>query len=183
MQSHKQEMRGMSNIDPIFFLSIRTRVVIVHDGKMLLLSPNEPGAGWRLPGGGLELDESLADCAEREILEETGLTVRVTNVAFLREWVVPRYCVLPGSDETGYGMEVYLYAHLISDPLPLITEAGRIETPLWIPLEEVPSYPLWPKELKTLAARMAAGESPRGVPSFVSQLEPPEAPAPDVSFA
>lgn len=173
----------MSNIDAIFFLSIRTRVIIVHDGKMLLLSPFEPSAGWRLPGGGLELDESLADCGEREILEETGLTIRVTNVAFLREWVVPRYCVLPGSNETGYGMEVYLYAELVGGPQPLLTEAGSTGVPHWIPLEEVPALPLWPKELKTLAARMAAGESPRGVPAFVSQLEPPEAPAPDVSFA
>lgn len=173
----------MSTIDPIYFLSIRTRVIVVHDGNMLLLSPFEPGAGWRLPGGGLELDESLAECGEREILEETGLTIRVTNVAFLREWVVPKYCVIPGSDEKGYGMEVYLYAELLSDPLPLRTEGDSTGVPHWMPLDQVPALPFWPKELKTLAARMAAGESPRGVPSFVSELEPPEAPAPDVSFA
>ena len=173
----------MSIFSENIFQSVRTRVIVVHEGRMLLLSPEEPDAGWRLPGGGLEVDESIADCGEREVLEETGLKVRVTNVAFLREWVVPKYCLMPDPDEYGYGMEVHLYATLIGDPLPVRTEAGRIEVPHWVPLHEIPSMPLWPKELKTLAAAMAAGHVPQGVPSFVAQLENPDAAAPEVEFA
>ncbi|KAF3342203.1 Nudix hydrolase 1 like protein [Verticillium longisporum] len=40
------------------------------------------GAGtWQLPGGHLEYGESFFACAEREVLEETGLRVRGVKVA------------------------------------------------------------------------------------------------------
>jgi phosphatase NudJ len=41
----------------------------------------------------------------------------------------------------------------------------------WIPLDDVPSLPLWPNELKSLAVAIAAEEGPDGVHSFVSVLE------------
>jgi len=78
------------------YRNIRTRVIIVRDGRMLLLSAVSDGTGREayrgLPGGGLHANESLYECGEREVLEETGLRVRVTSLAFLREWVVPK-CV------------------------------------------------------------------------------------------
>ncbi len=164
------------------FDNVRTRVIVIHQGCLLLLEPRKPGDGWRLPGGGMEPNESLADCAEREILEETGLHVRAARVAFLREWVVPRYCPT-GKDEMGFGMEVYLYAALESPQVELRVEFPGGQAPHWVPLERVPDLPLWPKELKTLARQIAAGEIPQGVPSFVSQLESPLAPGPeDIRF-
>jgi ADP-ribose pyrophosphatase YjhB (NUDIX family) len=39
-----------------------------------------PGT-WALPGGHLEFGETFENCAEREILEETGLAIR--NIQFL----------------------------------------------------------------------------------------------------
>jgi ADP-ribose pyrophosphatase YjhB (NUDIX family) len=53
---------------------------IVRDsaGRLLLvLRANEPGRGlWSLPGGRVEAGESDADAVTRELLEETGLSVR-----------------------------------------------------------------------------------------------------------
>ncbi len=74
--------------------NVRTRIIVIHMGKLLLLEPSEIGPGWRLPGGGLEPNESLAECGEREVMEETGIEVKVSSVAFLREFVVPKYCVI-----------------------------------------------------------------------------------------
>ena len=40
------------------------------------LRPNEPYKGcWALPGGFMEMDETIEHCAVRELQEETGLTV------------------------------------------------------------------------------------------------------------
>ena len=53
--------------------------VIVQDGKIVLVKRRfEPLAGsWTLPGGRLELGESLEAGVAREMLEETGLEVEV----------------------------------------------------------------------------------------------------------
>lgn len=56
--------------------------VIVHDGRVVLIQRRfEPLAGqWSLPGGTLELGETLESAVAREMLEETGLVVEVGSV-------------------------------------------------------------------------------------------------------
>jgi 8-oxo-dGTP diphosphatase len=56
--------------------------VIVHDGSVVLIKRKfEPLAGqWSLPGGTLELGESLEAGVAREMREETGLEVEVGPV-------------------------------------------------------------------------------------------------------
>jgi len=51
--------------------------VIVEDGRVLLVRRGtEPLLGkWTLPGGALEVGESLTEVVVREVREETGLTV------------------------------------------------------------------------------------------------------------
>ena len=51
--------------------------VIVEEGRVLLIRRGaEPLKGhWSLPGGLLELGESLTDGVQREVREETGLSV------------------------------------------------------------------------------------------------------------
>ena len=56
--------------------------VIVHDGKVVLIKRRyEPLAGeWSLPGGAVEVGETLEDCVLREMREETGLEIEVGPV-------------------------------------------------------------------------------------------------------
>lgn len=174
----------MSIFNHNIYDNIRTRVIVVHQECLLLLPPQDVSAGWQLPGGGLVPQESLAECAVREVLEETGLLVGISGVAFLREWVVPKYCAVPdGQDQIGYGLEVYLYAYPLSDPAALRAEHPTIPAPCWVGLDDVPHLPLWPKELKALATTLQSGAAMYAVPSFVARLEDPrELPSEPVVF-
>jgi 8-oxo-dGTP diphosphatase len=56
--------------------------VVVHEGKVVLIRRRfEPLQGeWSLPGGGVEVGETLETAVAREMLEETGLEVEVGPV-------------------------------------------------------------------------------------------------------
>lgn len=56
--------------------------VIVQDGRVLLVKrKHEPLKGrWSLPGGAVEIGETLERCLMRETVEETGLEVGVGPV-------------------------------------------------------------------------------------------------------
>ena len=50
-------------------------VVMIFNGKEELLLQLRSDGGWGLPGGLMELGESLEETAKREVKEETGLSV------------------------------------------------------------------------------------------------------------
>jgi ADP-ribose pyrophosphatase YjhB (NUDIX family) len=59
------------------------RVALIKRGKAPLLGE------WSIPGGMLELGETLRQGAEREAVEETGLIVRATELLGVFERIVP----------------------------------------------------------------------------------------------
>ncbi|MGC5010662.1 NUDIX domain-containing protein [Streptosporangium sp. DT93] len=63
-----------------------TGIVRDEDGKVLLLRHRfwPEGRQWGLPTGYANMSETFEDTVRREVLEETGLTVRVGEIAHLR---------------------------------------------------------------------------------------------------
>jgi ADP-ribose pyrophosphatase len=59
--------------------------IVIRDEKVLLVQRGiEPGRGlWAIPGGTLKLGETLQECAAREILEETGVTIVVGQCIYV----------------------------------------------------------------------------------------------------
>src|SRR5215467_6031644 len=72
--------------------------VVIEDGRALLIRRgSEPLLGqWSIPGGTLELGETLAEGARRELREETSLEVRVLDMIEVFE----RINFGRGADET-----------------------------------------------------------------------------------
>lgn len=64
--------------------------VVIHEGAVLLIRRGrEPMLGqWSLPGGALQLGETMADGVRREVLEETGLIVKPQAMLGTAEYLV-----------------------------------------------------------------------------------------------
>lgn len=70
--SYMGRLRGAVGDAVLLFVGARA---IVRDGagRILLIRRSDNGM-WALPAGSIELGESIAECAAREMCEETGLT-------------------------------------------------------------------------------------------------------------
>ena len=64
--------------------------VVLREGRVLLVRRGmAPANGlWAIPGGALELGETLQEGAEREILEETGILIRAGDPVFTCDTLV-----------------------------------------------------------------------------------------------
>ena len=123
--------------------------VIVSDGKVALVKRrHEPLAGqWSLPGGMLELGESLEAGVAREILEETGLSVSVGSVVDVFDRIL--------LDDTG----VVRYHFVLVDYLCRVRAgtlaAGTdVENAVWADPEALESFRLAGKARDVIAKAM-----------------------------
>jgi len=61
-------------------------IVFKDDKVLLVLRANPPAEKmWSIPGGRVELGETLQEAAEREIKEETGITIKAREPVFTFE--------------------------------------------------------------------------------------------------
>ena len=75
-------------------------VIVDRDRVLLVRRGQEPLKGeWSLPGGVLELGETLEQGVRREVLEETGLQVEVVSVVEVLDRIVSQLGDPAGRDE------------------------------------------------------------------------------------
>lgn len=55
-------------------------VVVVDDGGRVLLQRRTDNGMWALPGGRMDVGESIGDCGIRETYEETGIHIEITGI-------------------------------------------------------------------------------------------------------
>ena len=71
-------------------IDVRCSAIVFRDDAVLLVHRSRNGTDdWVLPGGTPRPSESMAACARRETLEETGLSVDPARVAFVLEALGP----------------------------------------------------------------------------------------------
>jgi ADP-ribose pyrophosphatase YjhB (NUDIX family) len=67
-------------------------VVVTDDAGRVLVIHRTDNDNWALPGGAMDLGESLSDAAVREVKEETGIDCEVTGLVGI--YTDPRHVIL-----------------------------------------------------------------------------------------
>ncbi len=123
---------------------IRIGVVVERDGALLLVRHKKPDreSYWVLPGGRLEPGETIPKCAERELLEETGLRGRFTGVLYVSEFLAEnRHTVdVTTQVEADSGEE----ARLGSDPEEEPGSEPTLQELRWVGFEELGGITMLP---------------------------------------
>lgn len=116
--------------------------VIVDDQDRLLLALwNEPAEPlWTLPGGGVDLHESVEDGVVREVREETGYDVELDGLLCVDAKDVPPERRISDTDRWLRGVRVIYRAHVVGGELAREV-GGSTDEARWFPLAEVPGLP------------------------------------------
>jgi 8-oxo-dGTP pyrophosphatase MutT (NUDIX family) len=125
------ELRDLVGHRPL--LMVGTATLIVDSANRLLTMKRSDDGCWGLPGGGLELGETLETAARREVSEETGLELGEISLfgVFSGPEMFHRY---PNGDEVHGVMIVYLAREWIGT-ITLNNEHTQWQ---WFPVDEFP---------------------------------------------
>ncbi|AUS09656.1 hypothetical protein C1X05_13035 [Laceyella sacchari] len=120
---------------------IAAKAIIFDRDHVLILRKSEEERtrkethGWDFPGGGLEPSEPLMDALSREVMEETGLQVKV---------IAPAYIY----DEIQEEKHLIIVKFACDQPLGQVRLSAEHESYHWVPLADLDQgeFPDWMKE-------------------------------------
>lgn len=122
---------------------ISAGVLAMRGDAILLVRHYRPGLHdfWAGPGGGAEGAEELAAAAEREALEETGLTVKAGPMAYIDELI----------DDSGRLVKFWFLAEYVSGEIDVTAnpaEGEAISEAGWFTRDALPPGYVFPEVLR-----------------------------------
>ena len=98
--------------------------VVVDEGGRILLHRRRDNGTWALPGGQMELGESLSDCARREVKEETGFDIEV--VGLVGTYTDPKHVFEYDDGEVRQEFSICLLARVVGGDLRVSEESFEV---------------------------------------------------------
>ena len=94
-------------------------VIPAENGVVLIRRGNDPfGGQWALPGGFVEVGETVEEAAAREAAEETGLAVEIARLVGVYSD--------PERDPRGHNVSVAFLVRVLSGDLAAATDASEV---------------------------------------------------------
>ncbi|WP_433630637.1 NUDIX domain-containing protein [Nocardia sp. CA-120079] len=112
-------------------------VVVVNDSGQILLQRRVDNEMWALPGGKMELGESLAECGIRETKEETGIDVEITGI--VGTYTDPDHVFAYDNGEVRQEFSICLLGRPLSGTIHVSDESTEVA---WFDTGEIDTLPM-----------------------------------------
>jgi len=127
--------------------------IVVKDGRVLLIRRGkEPSYGlWSIPGGAVNLGEELRAAARREVREECGIEIEVTEIVEVLDRVVRDS---DGRIQYHYVLIDYLARWASGDPAP----SSDVLEVRWVVPDDLSQYQMTQGTPDVIRKMLAAGK-------------------------
>ncbi|AQT74361.1 MULTISPECIES: NUDIX domain-containing protein [Streptomyces] len=103
---------------------VAASAVVTDDQGRILLQRRRDNDLWALPGGGMDLDDSLPGTAVREVKEETGLDVEITGL--VGTYTDPKHIIEYSDGEVRRQFNVCFTARITGGVLAISDESTEL---------------------------------------------------------
>lgn len=103
---------------------VAASAVVTDDAGRILLQRRRDNDLWALPGGGMDLGDSLPGTAVREVKEETGLDVEITGL--VGTYTDPRHIIEYSDGEVRRQFNVCFTARIVGGTLAISDESTEL---------------------------------------------------------
>lgn len=129
-------------------------VVVWRDDQVLLIKRGKPprAGQWSLPGGAQQLGETLAEAAEREVREETGIAIKLGEIIATLDLI--------DRDDEGRVRHHYTLVDFVAEARQTDLQAGDDALDArWFGRAEIDQLGLWSETVRIID--LAADKRPR----------------------
>src|ERR1700728_3819212 len=111
-------------------------VIVTDDQDRILLIRRTDNDNWAVPGGAIDLGESLVDAAMRETKEESGIDCQITGIDGI--YTDPKHVILYTSNlEARQEFSIVLTARPVGGQPTPSSETSEVR---WVDPADVPGY-------------------------------------------
>ena len=137
--NHQEDMPTANSVRP-------AAAVAILDGDKVLMLRRQDNGKWTLPGGTMELNESLIECAIREVQEESGIKVIITDI--LGTYTDPEIRIAYSDGEVRREFTIVYIGKAHNTAVEIDSESSAYR---WVDLKDALSLPMAESQKRRIA--------------------------------